>query len=120
MQRTTVRLPDSIMRQIKQYAAAQGITITEFLTRSAVSYLNRDKKHDMEDFDLPVSRSRGGLQPGVDIDKAIHLLNEMDDRRKYGKLVIPTFSTGELREGLNLDKTSYLANLGDEERYGDH
>jgi len=77
--RTTVRLDEELLRQAKQEAARRGETLTSLIesglrmvlagTRSAV------KRQRVK---LPVSRSRGGTLPGIDLDDSASLLDRME------------------------------------------
>lgn len=79
-ERTTVRLPEELMRQAKQLAAAQGRTLTSLIEdglRFVVSESHRRAKAKRV---MPrVSKATGGPAPGVDYT-SFSALEELDDR----------------------------------------
>lgn len=77
--RTTVNLPDDLLRAAKSYAAAHGRTLTSVLEDALRAAL----AHRPE----PATRSRmalptapGAPRPGVDLDDSAALLDLMDER----------------------------------------
>ena len=76
--RTTVRLDDALLKQVKQYAVEEGITLTAVLHQALRELLAaRRRVRDHERTPLP-SFSGEGLQPGVDLDDAAALLELME------------------------------------------
>ena len=82
--RTTVRLDDALLKQVKQYAVEEGMTLTAVLHQALRELLAaRRRIRDRERTPLP-SFNGEGLQPGVDLDDAAALLELMgrgDDPR---------------------------------------
>jgi hypothetical protein len=77
--RTTVDLPDELLRQARHRAAEEGTTLTALLAdglrlRLAGSSRGRGRRRN-----LPVSKVRGGLQPWIDPASNASLLDAADD-----------------------------------------
>lgn len=77
--RTTVRLPDSLMRQAKREARRRGETLTSMIERGLRHELSAETGHSpRRRVELPVSRMGGGLRPGVDLNNNAELMDIMD------------------------------------------
>ena len=76
--RTTVRLPDSLLRQAKRRAADTGKTLTALIEDGLRAILSRPPIGETRGPDLP-STGAGGLRPGVDLDSSAALYDLMDD-----------------------------------------
>ena len=80
MIRTTIRLPDSLMREIRRVAAESDLTIAAVIENAIRQALARHgtpaKRRAIK---LPTA-GRGGLQPGVDLDDSA-LLDLMEGVR---------------------------------------
>jgi len=79
--RTTVRLDDNFLRQVKLEAHRRGETLTGMIEEGlrlvmAGSQPRPRRKH----VKLPVSRVGGGVLPGVDLDDSAALLDRMEGR----------------------------------------
>jgi hypothetical protein len=77
--RTTVRLPEDLLRRAKRKAAADGRTLTELIEdglRAVVDEASKPAKR--RQVVLPVSKARGGLLPGVDLTRFSNY-QEMED-----------------------------------------
>jgi hypothetical protein len=75
--RTTVDLPDELLRQARQQAALEGTTLTSLLTdglrlRLGSGAAPRPRRR------LPISRAGGGLQPWIDPASNASLLDAAD------------------------------------------
>jgi hypothetical protein len=78
-ERTTVRLPEELIRRAKRKAAAEGRTLTSLIEDGLRSVLaEREKKGKPVRVMPPVSTARGGVIPGIDINDSA-ALQEMDD-----------------------------------------
>jgi hypothetical protein len=77
--RTTVRLPDDLLRAAKLEAARRGATLTALL-EEALRLVLKSPGERRRRVRLPVSKARGGLLPGVDLNDTSALLDRMDDR----------------------------------------
>ena len=78
-ERTTVRLPQSLLDRAKRKAAAEGRTLTSLSEdglRRVVTEKPKSGKRDRGP--LPISTATGGLMPGIDISDSA-ALQEMDD-----------------------------------------
>ena len=76
--RTTVRLPDNLMLELKQEAQRRGGTVTALLEEGARQVLaQKADEHEMKLHRIPTFSS-GGLLPGVDINNNAKLLDILD------------------------------------------
>ena len=76
--RTTVRLPEELLRRAKRKAAAEGRTLTS-LIEDRLRLVVAQKRPDKSKRILPpVSTVTGGPMPGVDISNSA-ALQEMED-----------------------------------------
>ena len=70
IERTTVRLPQDLLRRAKRKAAAEGTTLTALIEDGLRQVVAGNDKSKKQDRILPrVSKAAGGLRPGVDITK---------------------------------------------------
>jgi hypothetical protein len=84
-ERTTVRLPDDLVKHAKRRAAAEGRSLTALIQEGlhlvlAEGPTARKAKHILP----PVSTATGGLMPGIDLNDAA-ALQEGEDRRRFGR-----------------------------------
>jgi len=78
--RTTVDLPDELLREARQRAAREGTTLTALLADGLRLRLgSADRVGRGRRRRLPVSRVGGGLQPWVDPSSNASLLDAADD-----------------------------------------
>jgi hypothetical protein len=78
-ERTTVRLPDELMRRAKRKAASEGRTLTSLIEDGVRRVLNeRAPRAKTERILPPVSTAAGGLMPGTDLNDSA-ALQELDD-----------------------------------------
>jgi hypothetical protein len=76
-ERTTVRLPEELVRRAKRKAADEGRTLTSLIEDGLRLVLA--KKRETKKRILPrVSKATGGLLPGVDVT-SFSAIQEMDD-----------------------------------------
>ena len=77
-ERTTIRLPEELLRRAKRKAAAEGRTLTS-LIEDGLRLVVADKKAGEKKRIMPrVSSATGGLLPGVDLTKFSNY-QEMED-----------------------------------------
>ncbi len=80
--RTTVRLDENLLRQVKREAQERGETLTAMIERGLRLVLagsrSRPRRARVR---LPVSRAGGGTLPGVDLNDSSALLDTMEGRR---------------------------------------
>jgi hypothetical protein len=79
-ERTTVRLPEDLVRRAKRKAAAEGRTLTALIEDGLRRILDeRSSTGKKASRILPrVSEARGGLTPGIDLSDTA-ALQEMED-----------------------------------------
>jgi hypothetical protein len=76
--RTTVRLDEELMGEVKRYAAENGLSLTAVLDRALREMLaRRSKLRNRKRLKLPTFSGKG-LQPGVDLDDSAALLELME------------------------------------------
>jgi hypothetical protein len=79
IERTTVRLPDDLLRRAKRKAAAEGRSLTALIEEGLRRVLSERASASKADRALPpVSTATGGLMPGIDLNDAAQL-QEMED-----------------------------------------
>jgi hypothetical protein len=80
MIRMTIRLADTLMREVSRVAAESGLTITTAIENAICDLLSRrvtpEKRRAVR---LP-GDGRGGAQPGVDLDDSAAPLDLMEAR----------------------------------------
>jgi hypothetical protein len=78
-ERTTVRLPDELIRRAKQRAAAEGVSLTSLIEEGLRRILS-ERRHSEKGVRIlpPVSKATGGLRPGVNLDSLAEL-QEIED-----------------------------------------
>jgi len=68
--RTTVRLPEELLKQAKRKAAAEGRTLTDLIEEGLRAVVTRKARMDKQERVLPrISKATGGLRPGVDLTR---------------------------------------------------
>jgi hypothetical protein len=79
-ERTTVRLPDALVRQAKRKAAAAGRSLTSLIEDGLRRVVNERAGNRGAGRVLPpVSTATGGLVPGIDLNDTA-ALQEAEDR----------------------------------------
>ena len=85
-ERTTVRLPDDLIRRAKRKASAEGRSLTALIEEGLRRVLiERSPGAKAARVSLPVSSAGGGLMPGIDLNDTA-ALQEMDDLESAGRL----------------------------------
>lgn len=80
--RTTVRLDNGLLEQAKAEARQKQKTLTSLIEEGLRLVLaNRGTPPRRKKIVLPVSRKRGGVLPGVDLDDNASLLDVMEEPR---------------------------------------
>jgi hypothetical protein len=80
--RTTIRLNDHLMHQVKQAAAKADQTFTAFVEDALRDALKRrQSKTRRRQIKLPTFKGKG-LRPGIDLDNSASLLEVMEDLEK--------------------------------------
>ena len=78
--RTTIRLDDRLLRELKKHAATRGRTLTSVIEDAVRQFLARTAAGDRRPKAPPfrVSTFKGRLRPGVDLDDSAALLDLME------------------------------------------
>ncbi len=80
--RTTIRLDDSLLQQVRRTAQARGETLTSMIERGLRLLLaGSQARPNRNRVKLPVSRAGGGTLPGIELDDSAALLDRMEGRR---------------------------------------
>ncbi len=78
-ERTTVRLPEDLIRRAKRKAADEGRSLTSLIEDGLRKVLAEPKPAATAERVFPrVSTAKGGLWPGIDLDD-FSSIQEMDD-----------------------------------------
>ncbi len=84
-ERTTVRLPDDLVRRAKRKAVAEGRTLTALIEDGLRRVLNERAPSGKTRRVLPpVSTAEGGVLPGIDLNEtaALQEMDDLDDRAR--------------------------------------
>jgi hypothetical protein len=77
--RTTVRLPEELLKRAKRKAAVEGRTLASLIEDGLRLVVAENRKRSKSKRILPrVSKASGGLMPGIDLD-GLSKFEEMDD-----------------------------------------
>jgi hypothetical protein len=76
--RTTIRLDDDLLVQVKQIAVRSNKTLTSVIEDALREMLARQQKTEERTPVRLTTVSGGGLQPGVDLDDSAALLSLME------------------------------------------
>jgi hypothetical protein len=79
--RTTIRLDDDLLVEIKQLAAASGTTLTSVIEDALREMLARKRETEKRAPVRLTTVSGAGVQPGVDLDDSAALLSLMEESR---------------------------------------
>ncbi len=79
-ERTTVRLPEDLLKRAKRKASAEGRTLTSLIEDGLRLVIGGDRKGGDKKRVLPrISKASGGLRPGIDLSDSA-ALQDMADR----------------------------------------
>jgi hypothetical protein len=76
--RTTINLPDDLIRQAKKAALEADTTLTEIITSAVREALGKRKQKPSARVLKLITYGKGGVGPGVDLDDTSALLDLMD------------------------------------------
>lgn len=76
--RTTVRLPDDLLKAAKQHALDTDRTLTEVIEHALRLSLSLDDGNMVREPVVLPTYGSGGLRPGVDLDDSAALLDLME------------------------------------------
>lgn len=71
--RTTIRINDDLLKQVKKRAADEGRTLTSLVEEGLLLLLSKAKTGRRKRVELPVSRATGGVLPGIDLNRSSDL-----------------------------------------------
>ncbi len=80
-ERTTIRLPPELLKRAKRKAAADGRTLTAMIEEGLRRVLN-DRGDERKRIPVPISKARGGLIPGIDLNDSA-ALQEAEDLERF-------------------------------------
>lgn len=76
--RTTIRLPDALLRQAKARAAHDGETLNAYIENAVRLYMHAQQRREAR-VRVPLPSFKGeGLAPGVSLDSSSALLDAME------------------------------------------
>lgn len=85
-ERTTVRLPEELLRRAKRKAAAEGRTLTSLIADGLEHVVSEPRRAVRHSRILPrISKAGGGLMPGFD-PGSFSNLQEMDDLDRVDRM----------------------------------
>lgn len=80
--RTTVRLDEGLLREVKREAARRDETLTSMIEQGLRLLLASSRSRPQRArITLPVSRAHGGTLPGVDLNHGASLMDIMESAR---------------------------------------
>jgi hypothetical protein len=85
-ERTTVRLPEELLKRAKRKAAAEGRTLTSLITDGLQHVVGEPRRATRHGRVLPrISKAKGGLMPGIDLN-SFSALQEADDLDRVDRM----------------------------------
>jgi hypothetical protein len=85
-ERTTVRLPEELLRRAKRKAAAEGRTLTSLIADGLQLVVSEQRRSAKPRRNLPrISKASGGLMPGVDLGN-LSAVQEIDDLERVDRM----------------------------------
>jgi hypothetical protein len=78
--RTTIRIRDELLQRAKRKAAEEGRTLTSLVEEGLTIVLASPPEPRRKPVRLPVSKARGGVLPGVDLNSSGALADLMDEQ----------------------------------------
>ena len=85
MVRVTIEIDDDLLELAEKRAALARRTLRELIEEALRAVLAAETARPAAGFDLPVSKTRGGTLPGVDLTNNAVLLDLMDEPRSPPK-----------------------------------
>jgi len=77
--RTTIRLPEELLRRARKKAAEKGQTLTSLIEEGLKVVLADAGRAPMRSHSrLPISKATGGTPPGIDLNRAADLEDRMN------------------------------------------
>jgi hypothetical protein len=85
-ERTTVRLPEELLKRAKRKAAAEGRTLTSLITDGLQHIVSEPREPPRDRRVLPrISTAKGGIMPGVDLN-SLPRVQEHEDLALVGRM----------------------------------
>lgn len=85
-ERTTVRLPEELLRRAKRKAAAEGRTLTSLIADGLQLVVSEPRRGTKPRRNLPrISKASGGLMPGIDLS-SLTVVQEVDDLERVDRM----------------------------------
>ena len=78
--RTTIRLDDGLLAEVRRLAVRRGTTLTAIIEESLRERLARSRAVPRGQLTRLKTTGEGGVLPGVDLNDSASLLDMMDDR----------------------------------------
>ena len=75
-----MRLRDELLKRARERAAADGRTLTSLIEEGLERVLDKARPARTQRASLPVSRARGGLLAGVDLNRSAELEDLMNTK----------------------------------------
>lgn len=76
--RTTIRLPDDLLRCAKARAAESGESLTTYIEHAVRDRVERPRPASEDVLPLPILTGTGWVRPGVNMDKVSELFEQED------------------------------------------
>jgi hypothetical protein len=81
--RTTIDLPDDLIRRAKKRALEEGTTLTEIIGDALREALAKSPRKNPRKRVKLITYGKGGVYPGVNLDRTSALLDRMDGRSGF-------------------------------------
>ena len=77
--RTTIRLREALLRRAKKRALEEKRTLTSIVEEGVTLVLARPSSRPRKSVRLPISRAKGGVREGIDLNRSAELESAMED-----------------------------------------
>ncbi len=84
--RTTLRIDDDLLRQLKDQAHREGVRLTELVNRLIRRGLDLSRRSNRDQVEAYREKTYAMGQPAVNLDKALDLAAELEDAETLDKL----------------------------------
>jgi hypothetical protein len=76
--RTNIRINDDLLKRAKKHAAEEGRAFTSLVEDALVLILSKPKMSSQKRAKLPISKTTGGVLPGIDLNRSSDLEEVMN------------------------------------------
>lgn len=76
--KVTIRINEDLLKRAKDKAADQGRTLSSLIEEGLTLVLTEPEKKTRKRLELPVSKAKGGVQPGIDLNNSSDLEEVMN------------------------------------------